>query len=97
MIVESLLSLRPGAQWVLRGNTYAELEWLDENCSKPTEAEINAENVRLAAQAEADKYKKLRAAEYPPFDDQLDMIFHEGIDAWKAKIQAVKDKYPKPE
>lgn len=38
-----------------------------------------------------------RQAEYPSFADQFDKIFHEGIDAWKAEIQAVKDKYPKGE
>jgi hypothetical protein len=40
-------------------------------------------------------YKYKRAAEYPSFADQFDTIFHDGIDAWKAQIQAVKDKYPK--
>jgi hypothetical protein len=40
-------------------------------------------------------YKTQRAAEYPSYADQFDIIFHEGIDAWKAQIQAVKDKYPK--
>jgi hypothetical protein len=38
---------------------------------------------------------KQRQAEYPSYADQFDTIFHEGIDAWKAQIQAVKDKYPK--
>jgi hypothetical protein len=42
-------------------------------------------------------YKYARAREYPSFADQFDKIFHEGIDAWKAEIQAVKDKYPKGE
>ena len=40
-------------------------------------------------------YKELRAKEYPSFADQFDTIFHEGIDAWKAQIQAVKDRFPK--
>lgn len=40
-------------------------------------------------------YKELRAAEYPSFADQFDLLFHGGMDAWKAAIQAVKDKYPK--
>jgi spore germination protein YaaH len=43
----------------------------------------------------ANAYKELRAKEYPSFADQFDIIFHEGIEAWKAQIQAVKDKYPK--
>ena len=40
-------------------------------------------------------YTKARAAEYPPLEDQLDKIYHNGIDAWKADIKAIKDKYPK--
>ena len=40
-------------------------------------------------------YTDARAAEYPPIEDQLDKIYHSGIDAWKADIKAVKDKYPK--
>ena len=40
-------------------------------------------------------YKDKRLAEYPHINDQLDEIYHKGIDAWKLKIKAVKDKYPK--
>ena len=40
-------------------------------------------------------YQRSRATEYPPIVDQLDDIYHNGIDAWKATIKAVKDKYPK--
>ena len=40
-------------------------------------------------------YTEARRAEYPPIEDQLDKIYHEGIDAWKADIKAIKDKYPK--
>ena len=41
-------------------------------------------------------YAELRATAYPPITDQLDTIYHEGIDAWKAVITAVKEEYPKP-
>ena len=44
----------------------------------------------------AKKYQRDRAAEYPSWQDQLDKIYHSGIDAWKADIKAIKDKYPKP-
>ena len=44
----------------------------------------------------ADQYARDRQAVYPKLEDQLDKIFHEGIDAWKADIQAVKDAHPKP-
>ena len=40
-------------------------------------------------------YTDARAAEYPPIVDQLDKIYHDGIDAWKAEIKVTKDKYPK--
>ena len=40
-------------------------------------------------------YQELRAAAYPPIVDQLDTIFHGGLDAWKAEIQVTKNKYPK--
>ena len=40
-------------------------------------------------------YKDLRIAEYPPLEDQLDKIYHSGVDAWKIDIKAIKDKYPK--
>jgi hypothetical protein len=49
----------------------------------------------VQAYIDANAYKDLRAAEYPTYADQFDTIFHDGIDAWKAQIQAVKDKYPK--
>ena len=42
------------------------------------------------------KYQEQRAAEYPSVVDQLDLIYHSGIDAWKVKIKETKDKYPKP-
>jgi hypothetical protein len=40
-------------------------------------------------------YKDARRAEYPPIEDQLDKIYHSGIDAWKDDIKVIKDKYPK--
>ena len=40
-------------------------------------------------------YQSKRVAEYPKIEDQLDKIYHSGIDAWKAEIKAIKDKYPK--
>ena len=45
---------------------------------------------------DANGYKSKRAAEYPSIPDQLDDIYHNGIDAWKATIKVTKDKYPKP-
>ncbi len=40
-------------------------------------------------------YKDLRKEEYPPLEEQLDKIYHSGVNAWKADIKVIKDKYPK--
>ena len=48
------------------------------------------------AQLKPKSYIELRVAEYPRLDEQLDMLYHLGYDGWKAEIQKIKDKYPKP-
>ena len=90
---DAIHSLKPAAIWVLRGNT---LEWADEEQTEPTTSEIDAEIIRLQAAYDAKAYARNRAAEYPSMADQLDDIYHNGIDAWKATIKTTKDKYPKP-
>ena len=60
------------------------------------QSDIDAARVTLDAEAAATKYQRDRAVEYPSVVDQLDLIYHSGIDAWKAKIKETKDKYPKP-
>jgi hypothetical protein len=49
----------------------------------------------VQAYIDANAYKGLRAKEYPSIPDQLDTLYHSGLDAWKAQIKTVKDKYPK--
>jgi len=58
-------------------------EWTDNEHAKQVDEEANG-------------YKIDRANEYPSIADQLDDIFHNGLDGWKATIQETKDKYPKP-
>lgn len=93
----ALIRLRPGAAWSLDGDYYSGLNWLDTEQTKPTEAECLAEMARLKAEYDNKEYQRLRAKEYPSFADQFDLLYHGGYDAWQAAIQAVKDKYPKPE
>ena len=40
-------------------------------------------------------YADLRRADYPPIEDQLDKIYHGGVNAWKAQIKEIKDRHPK--
>lgn len=96
MIDKALLSLRPGAQWVLRGD---DIEWLDNEQTIPTDAEITAEVARLQAEYGGTEYQRQRAREYPPITDYIDGVVkgdQAQIDAYIAACQAVKAKYPKP-
>ena len=65
--------------------------------SKPTEKECTdgLKALQDAWDLENDSYKSKRRAEYPDYASQLDDIYHNGIDSWKATIKAIKDKYPK--
>jgi len=94
MIIKALLSLKPGAEWHCR-ETYSSLEWLSDDITKPTESELNTEIAKLQAEYEAQEYARNRQAEYPKIPEQLDEIYHNGIDSWKAVIKVTKDKYPK--
>ena len=108
---EALQSLKPNAKWSLDctvtginsdnpndrsnvKNTY-KLIWLDSDQTEPTQSEIDAEITKLETAYTNNEYQRKRAGEYPSVVDQLDDIYHNGIDAWKATIKATKDKYPK--
>ena len=69
----------------------------DSSGNKITLVQSNIDTARntLNTEAAAVAYKGKRSAEYPSVVDQLDDIYHNGIDAWKAKIKETKDKYPK--
>lgn len=64
--------------------------YLPEGCVKITDAEADA-----LRPIHVPTYADKRAMEYPSFADQFDLLYHGGETAWKAAIQAVKDKYPK--
>jgi hypothetical protein len=96
-VMDAVLSLCPGAEVVVRGNDPEAIEWVSEPERKPSVKEIKAEVKRLARDHEAHEYRRKRAAEYPPIGDQLDDLLKQGAfsDEMQAKLQAVKDKYPK--
>jgi len=58
--------------------------------------QVSIDLTLVNAWVDPDQYKQQRAQAYPSMADQLDTIYHEGIDAWKAQIAAVKQEYPKP-
>lgn len=59
--------------------------------------QVEIDMALVDAWIDPDLYKYQRAAEYPSFADQFDLLYHGGYEAWKAAIDAVKNKYPKGE
>ena len=60
-----------------------------------TWSQITAKQKELQIAYDNNKYQRDRAISYPSIVDQLDDLYHNGIDGWKKTIKAVKDKYPK--
>ena len=58
--------------------------------------EVAYDKAVVQAYVQAHEYQTKRAAEYPSFAEQFDTLYHGGYDAWKATIDAIKLKYPKP-
>ena len=56
---------------------------------------VNYDEAAVDAEVAAHAYKEARAAAYPSIADQLDDIYHNGVNAWKATILAVKKAHPK--
>ena len=71
---------------------HAIVEW-NGNDPQPTDAELQAAWVEVQKL----QYKEQRAAEYPSLAEQLDYIYHNGVEAWKTDIiDPIKARYPKP-
>lgn len=93
MINQALHALGIDGGWKIKNGKIA--KWYA-NQPQPSEEQIQAKIAELQADYDSKQYQRDRAAAYPSWQDQLDNIFHNGIDAWKADIQAIKDQFPKP-
>ncbi len=94
MIIEAILKINPNAQVSINADNINQITWHNGTTPIP-KADIEAKMVEVQAEYDAKQYQRDRAAEYPSMADQLDDIYHNGIDAWKATIKTIKDKYPK--
>tara|TARA_R100000935_G_C2722204_1_gene118428 strand:+ start:223 stop:513 length:291 start_codon:yes stop_codon:yes gene_type:complete len=57
--------------------------------------DVAKKTTQLQTVYDNNKYQRDRKEEYPSMAEQLDDIYHNGVDEWKKTIKAVKDKYPK--
>jgi len=88
-IAEAIIFINPAAKFNISGHDIDDciIEWLD-GTTPISKADIKVIINQFA-------YQTKREKEYPAWQDQLDDIYHNGIDGWKTTIKATKDKYPK--
>jgi len=98
--INAIKAINPDAQFTYSGkegstDTLDTIQWLD-NTTPISKSDIENKYQQLKTEYDNNKYQRDRAKEYPTWQDQLDDIYHNGIDAWKATIKVTKDKYSKP-
>ena len=94
-IIKAIQKINPTAEVSVSDNDINTIEW--HNGTTPISKEdIVKEIAHLEYLDEVNQYQNNRSKEYPELAEQLDYIYHNGIDAWKATIKTTKDKYPKP-
>ena len=92
-IASAIKAIDEDAVFTMVGENIDAIEWTTTPVAK---ADIEAKQAELKTAYDNLDYARKRALEYPTIVDQLDKIYNDGIDAWKADIKAIKDKYPKP-
>ena len=93
-VLDAILKINPNAEVTVNGNDVDNIIWHN-GTEVISKSDIQIKQTELQTEYNNNKYQRDRAAEYPSIVDQLDDIYHNGIDGWKTTIKAVKDKYPK--
>jgi hypothetical protein len=93
-IISAIIAINPDAQVSVNAEDYDQIIWHGDT-AVISKADIQAKQAELKADYDAKEYQRKRKAEYPRIEDQLDDIYHNGIDEWKKTIKVTKDKYPK--
>ena len=94
IIIKAIQKINPTAEVSVSGEDINSIVW--ENGTTPiSKADIEVKMAELQTAYDAKQYQRDRAVEYPSIKDQLDDIYHNGIDGWKATIKVTKDANPK--
>ena len=92
---DAIRALKSDAKVSINNNDVNQITWVDGNPTSITTTQIETKLAELMTTYNNIKYQRDRESEYPSIVDQLDELYHNGIDGWKAKIKTIKDKYPK--
>tara|TARA_R100000951_G_C2638544_1_gene180108 strand:+ start:1575 stop:1874 length:300 start_codon:yes stop_codon:yes gene_type:complete len=93
---EALKKLCPTSKFVMSTEGEILNSKLKNGEKLPNEEAIQAKLKELEKQFADNEYQRDRAEAYPPLAEQLDILYHGGLDALKAELKKTKDKYPKP-
>lgn len=93
-ITQSIKAINPNAEFVIKEDDVKQIEWCNDT-TPIAETDILAKQAELQTDYDNKEYQRKRASEYPSIVEQLDDLYHNGIDGWKSSIKAIKDKYPK--
>ena len=93
-ICSAILAINPSAQVSVNAEDYDQITWHG-GTAVISKSDIQAKQAELKTAYDAKEYQRKRAEEYPSVADQLDDLYHNGIDGWKTTIKVTKDKYPK--
>ena len=91
-IIDAIIAIKSDAQVTVDNDSVDGITWIDGNPTGITNYAILAKQSELTT---ANAHIDPRVKEYPSIREQLDDIYHNGIDGWKTTIKAIKDKYPK--
>ena len=92
---QAIFNLYPSAVTV--GNEGEFVLDKDQNPITIDETKVEEEYKKLKAEYDALQSQRDRAADYPSWQKQMDLLYHGGVDALKAELKKTKDKFPKPE
>ena len=89
-VTHALQALKPGSEWVLRGEDYSGLEWLDSKQTQPTETEVNSKISELdnAEPMKLLREERNRRIALTDWSASSDLTL---ADAWKTYRQALRD------
>ena len=93
-ICTAILAINPSAQVSVNGEDLDQITWHN-GTAEISKSDIQAKQAELKTAYDAKEYQRKRESEYPSIADQLDDLYHNGIDGWKTTIKVTKDKYPK--
>jgi len=98
-INDAILELKPHSKFQLTNGDFDTINWLDTGIENQcTKEEVETKLAELNTAYNNLEYSRNRELEYPSWQDQMDMQYHDkkdGTTTWQDAVQAVKDKYPK--